>query len=187
MAQLGNYDLLNALNECMPVARRAQLGVWMFAMEKAVTSLLAQSDVGAAVDAGATYGTGTLTVAGTITNGDSFRVTLVNPSIPAMVTPGLVVGSIAVVTADTVTTIATKLTAALNGNATLTNNGYVASSSAGVVTLKAPGTGSATTLTAQLSPGATETVTPVNVTAGTGGAVVARASVITPIPLVANR
>jgi hypothetical protein len=172
----GNFDLRTALNNMLPVTSRAKLGDVLNTLINAVNALAAQADIGLAVDAGATYSTtgGTLTVAGTITNGNWVTVTFVNASLPLLVTPGLVVGPINIVTGDTVTTFAAKLVVAINTNQTLTNYGYVASNSAGVVTAKALGAiGNSTVMTAQLSAGATITVTPVNPSGG-AGAVVAR-------------
>jgi hypothetical protein len=182
----GNYDLKYALNHIHPATARAKLGDILDTLIRAHNALMAQSDVGLAVDGGATYNTGggTLTVGGTIANGNWFTVTFVNPSMPLLVTPGLIVGPINIVTADTTTTVATKLAAAINANQTLTNYGVVASSSAAVVTVKVLGAVAASTvMTAQLSAGAAITVTPANPTGGAGTVVSRNAAAFPLTPL----
>jgi hypothetical protein len=167
---LGQYSAQDALNRCMPIAKRVKLGDILNTLINAVNALAAQADFGGAVDAGAAaYGTGTLTVGGAIANGNWFTVTLVNASMPPLVTPGLVIGPIPIVTADTTTTVATKLAAALNANLTLINLGFMATSSGAVVTVDALGlAGNDTVMTAQLSAGAAITVAAVNPANGTG-------------------
>ena len=182
---VGNYDIIRALNTSSPIARRVQLGTLLNNLVSAVNAMAIQNDIGLAFDTlQLTYNTagGTYTIAGSIANGNFFTVTLVNASFPALVTPGLIIGPIQIVTADTVTTVAAKLVKALNANLALTAAGIVASNVAGVVTVKVPGT-TATTLTATLSPGAVITVTPVNIAAASGtGTVVSRMSAAFSIP-----
>jgi len=68
----------------------------------------------------------TATIGGTITNGDS-EIVQITPEGGSMVTL-----TIPIVTADTTTTVATKLAAAINGNATLKAAGFAATSAAAV-------------------------------------------------------
>lgn len=179
----GNYDLKKALNTMHPTLARLHFGDVMTTLIAAVNALAAQADIGLAIDAGVTYnsGGGTLTVAGSVTNGNWFTVTFVNASLPLLVTPGVVVGPINIVTADTATTIAAKLVLAINANRILTDYGYAATNAAGVVSVKSVGLiGNSTVMTAQLSAGATVTVTPAAPTGG-AGAVVARNTAAFPL------
>ena len=169
---VGNYDIVRALNTSSPVARRIQLGTLLNNLVNAVNAMAAQNDAGLAFDAQAaslTYSSGgTYTIGGSIANGNWFTVTLVNPNIPSLVTPGLTVGPVQIVTADTTTTVATKLAAALNASVTLMAAGIACASAAAVVTIKVPGAVGTTTLTSTLSSGAAITVTAVNTTQGAG-------------------
>lgn len=110
----------------------------------------------------------TLTVGGTITNGDTITATFKNPNLPGT---GSVAVVVPVVTADTTTTLAAKLAAAINANAVLAALAIVAAAAVAVVTVTfpsvAPGPGAAgtgtfanlTTVSTAITGGATETLT----------------------------
>lgn len=176
----GNYNAQHALNDFAPITRRVKLGDMLNTIVNAINALAVQADVGMAIDAGATFASGTLTVAGTQTAGNSFTTTFTNASLPAFVS-GVTVGPVNIVAGDTATTVAAKLVLAINGNLALTNAGVVATNSAGVVTVKAPGTvGASFVLTSTLSAGASVTVTASNPSGG-GGAVVSRNAAMFPL------
>lgn len=168
-----DYNLVHALDNLAPALKRARFGKQFDNLMKAVNILLLQSDVNAAFDAGAmAFGSGTVTIASTITAGDFFTITLVNSAVPSLVSPGIVIGPVNAVTSDTVTLVAAKLVTLLNANQILIGLGYTATNSAGVVTLKTTGTaGNSLVMTATKSAGATFTVTPANPTGGTGAVV----------------
>jgi hypothetical protein len=173
-AQQGQYNLQDALNRALRVFARCQFGTMLQQIINAVNAGSVQNDIGLAIDAGllTAFGSGTLTIAGTVAAGNTFNVAVVNtvPALtPLLAAPGVTIGPIAVIAGDTVTTIATRLAAALNANQVLTNYTTLATSAAGVVTLKTPGVpGNTFTLTPTLSPGAVLTVTAVNPSGGTG-------------------
>lgn len=110
-------------------------------------------------------GSGTITVTGTITNLDTYTITF---------TSGLFAGgslsiTAAVVTADTLTTLAAKVVNAINGNATLQGLGVYATSSGAVVTINWPGPiGNQIIISVGSAPGGTETATIVQITGGAG-------------------
>lgn len=187
-AQQGNYNLQDALNRALPVFKRFGMGDWVVAVTNAINAMNAQGDMASAFVAGnIALGSGTVTIGGSIANGNSFTVAFVCSTIPALVTPGVIIGPIAIVTADTTTTVATKLTAAIQASATLLNSGITATSSGAVVTVKAPGVaGNSLVMTPALSSGAVITVTATSVTSGTG-AVVGRNAGLYNIPTVASR
>lgn len=183
----GNYDLRHALNNITPATRRLGLGNVLQTLINGHNALMAQTDLGLAVDSGLvtkSTGGGTLTVGGSIANGNWFTVTFVSASYPATVTPGLIVGPVNIVTGDTTTTVAAKVAAAINANQALASIGVTATSSAAVATVVAFGTaGNSVTMTAQLSSGAVITVTPTAITGGTttGTGVVSRYAAAFPL------
>lgn len=182
----GNYNAQHALNDLAPITRRVKLGDILDTLIRGHNALMAQTDVGLAVDSGLvtkSTGGGTLTVGGSIANGNWVTVTFVSASYPATVTPGLIVGPVNIVTADTTTTVAAKIAAAINANQALSNIGVSATSSAAVATVVAFGTaGNSLTMTAQLSSGAAITVTPAAITGGAGtGSVVSRYAAAYPL------
>lgn len=187
MAELGNYGLEHALNKLAPAARRANLGTMLKTMISIMNIATAQNDIALAVNAGdVAFASGTLTIAGSVTNGDWFTVTFVNSAAPLLVSPGIVIGPVNIVGADTATTIAVKLKNLLNANLTLMQLGYNATNSAGVVTVKGPGAATnSLVMTAQRSAGATVTVTPVNPSSGTG-TVVSRLAAAYPLTPLGN-
>lgn len=119
----------------------------------------------------------TITIGGTITNGDTLTATFANASLPI----GSEAVTIPVVTADTTTTLATKLAAAINADANLLALGFSATSAAAVVTVSfpsfAPGSGAAgngvqananlTQITISTTGSSTETGTVATTTTGT--------------------
>lgn len=133
----------------------------------------------------------TITIGGTITNGDTVTATFTNPGLP---TAGESV-TVPVVTADTTTTIAAKMAAAINADAALNALGITATSAVAVVTVTfpsiAPGTGSAgapptanfTGIVGSKSGGATETITIAN---GSNGSITGMPAAITSVNGMSN-
>jgi hypothetical protein len=113
-----------------------------------------------------TPGTLTITVGGTITNGDTANLTVTAPFLPG----GSVTASASIVTIDTVDSIAQKLAKAINDNAILRRYGVYADSALAVVTVNWPGPlGAFATLTGSVAGGATETLSFTNSGVPTGG------------------
>jgi hypothetical protein len=81
---------------------------------------------------------GTWTIAGSVTVGDTIALTIDHPIFPAAVANQIAVYTLAVA-GDTVSTIASRLTALLNAEPTLKGYGVTASCVAGVITFKWPG------------------------------------------------
>lgn len=124
----------------------------------------------------------TVTVGGTITNNDTLTLTFLNPNLPNS-TEAV---TVAVVTADTTTTVAAKLAAAINADTKLDAVGIGASSAVAVVTVTFPsvatdspppdgppsvggsaGLANFTSIVGSKSGGATETLTVATAVTGT--------------------
>jgi hypothetical protein len=188
MGTLGSYTLQDALNRALPVFKRMLFGDRLDTLMKAVAAHNTQIDALMALTTagGITTGSGTIAVGGSVTNGDYITsITVTNALVPSLVS-GTSVGPIAIVTADTTTTVATKIAAALNANTVLAALGYIATSSTTTVTLTTIGlAGASTTWSTALSSGATITLTPTNASGG-AGAIVGRNATAYPLPTLAS-
>jgi hypothetical protein len=110
-------------------------------------------------------GSGTITVTGTITNLDTYTVTFA----AGLFSGGSLAVTAAVVTADTLTTLAQKVVNAINGNSTLQGLGVFATSAGAVVTINWPGPiGNQIVISVGSAPGGTETATIIQITGGSG-------------------
>lgn len=173
---MGNYPPQDALNRALPVFGRVKLGDQLQHLIDAVNGLALIVDVNQGLASGGVVnGTVTATMAGTIAAADTFTLTVVNASVPSLVTPGIAVGPVAVVAGDTTTTVAAKAAAAVNAKKTLASLGIVASSAAAVATIRQPGViANSTTITSTLSGGAVLTVT-----MGNSGVLASGAGIVT--------
>jgi hypothetical protein len=100
-------------------------------------------------------GTLTLTLAGTITNGDAVTITFTGKSLPG----GAISVTATAAAGDTIETLAEKVAKAINDSAALQNFGVFADDALGVVTVSWPGPlGASCTVTKSVSGSATETV-----------------------------
>lgn len=166
MASYGSYPLQDALNRCLPVAKRAKLGDMLAGLIASVNGLALRMDQsGTAANAIAS-----ITAGGTITAGDTYTVTFINPNFPALASPGVTVGPGSVAAADTTTTIAAAIAGLVNNSTTLATAGITASSTAAIAKTAQTGTiGNSTTVTAALKGGATLTLTIANAGVAAGG------------------
>ena len=152
----GNPSAIDALNRSMPAAKRVNLGQLLANLVASVNGIAQNMDnSGSRVNASVTN-----TIGGSITNGDTFTVTFINPNVPALVTPGITVGPVSIVGADTTTTVAAKFAALVNGSAPLKGLNISADSTAAVAHAYHAGLiGNNTTLSTALKGGATITTT----------------------------
>lgn len=168
MSLLGNYPPKDALNRALPIFGRLLFGNLVDQIINSVNGLANQMDRQGGLGTAATV---TSTIAGTVNSGDTFTLTVLNPSIVALVSPGVVVTSQTVSSIDTRTTIAASLANLINTNATMSAAGITATAASSVVTIREGGTiGNATTITSALSSGASVTVTMGNGGVLAGGA-----------------
>lgn len=166
MASLGQYNLIDALNRALPVLKRFGFGTWADQITNAVNGLAQRLDqTGIAASA-----TVTSTMGGTINAGDTYTLTVLNPSITVLQSPGVVLTSQTVLSTDTLALIAQEAAALINTNSTMVVAGITASSSGSVVTASKIGTiGNSTTITSALKSGASVTVTMGNAGVMAGG------------------
>jgi hypothetical protein len=157
MAAQGNYALQDALNRCLPVAKRAGLGDLLNSLINGVNGLAARMDAAGGQTVNATA---TNTVTGTIHAGDTYTIKVINPKIAALASPGLTMGPGLVGAGDTLVTIAAEIAALVNGNPLMIAEGISATASSSVVTTAQAGTiGNASTFSAALSAGASVVLT----------------------------
>lgn len=177
-APRGNYNLIQALNNQAPVFKRVGLGTLLNNLVNAVNALSLQLDQAAALAYGiAAVSSGSITVGGTITAGNTYTMTFIDAGVPSLVTPGVTLTG-TVVAGDTVTTIAARIAAAINANLTLDTAGLLVASTAGVVTVKMPGAAGATLVVTSSATG-TLTLTAVSPTGGTGPIILQNAAAYT--------
>lgn len=157
MSLLGNYSPKDALNRALPVFGRLLFGNWVDQITNSVNAILNQLDRQGGLGTAATV---TATVAGTINAGDTYTLTVLNPAIVALVSPGLVMTSPTIAALDTRTTVAATLANMVNTNTVAANAGITAAAASSVVTISEGGAiGNTTTITSALKSGASITVT----------------------------
>lgn len=174
----GNYNLQYELNTMSPVMARLKFGDWVARVNIAINAMAVQQDITIGLASGSVVqASGTLTVAGTATAGNTYTVQFVNPGTPSLVTPGLTLSG--TVVTGSVNNTAAQIAAQINANQILSAAGITASNPAAsaVVTVRQPGLiGNGLVMTTGVV-GAV-TVTSTALTSGTG-VVVARSSLNT--------
>ncbi len=116
--------------------------------------LLTVTDANGKITTNTYTGTSTATIGGTVTTGNTVTITVFDAGLAG----GQKAKTYTVLAGDTLTTIATGLKNAINGDSSLTAIGVTATSSAAVTTLKSTSV-NVTSYTSSTSGGATETIT----------------------------
>lgn len=160
---MGAWNLQSLLNRLTPGAAHAHLGDVLYTLINQHNALLAHLDSVSQTPVNASV---TLTIAGTMTVGNTVSLTFTNALLPALV-GGVGLGAIAVVSGDTATLLAARIAAAITAN---TKIPLTATNASGVVTIVQPGmVGNSTTVSVALSSGATVTAALANSGALAGG------------------
>lgn len=169
----GNYDLQRALNSMNPVSRRIKLGDLLNTLITQTNAAAVQQDINTALASGSVaQASGTITVGGTATAGNTYTIQFVNAGTPSLVTPG--VSIVGTVVTGSLNNTAAQIAAQINAQPVLFAAGVTASVASAVVTVRQPGViGNGLTITA--TPVGAVTTTATSLTGGTG-AVVARAA-----------